>query len=214
LENVYYESAFDPDNPAPPTCFAFGRSEDELRPHKTVVEAEQNQNDVCGRAGQDGCCEHNEFGTAEKGRGKACRNVRRTALLAAGTFDKAGSFTMFEDAEAFETSTFGFLKIPVTSVKGYASYVKGLAESTRRPPWAFVTKIKVEPDAKTQVRVTFTALEAVPDELLAIIKKRVGEARALIEQPYPLEVEERTVSAPVRGQRGVPAKKAVVKKRY
>src|SRR4029077_7888311 len=33
LENVYYEGEFNPDEPAPPTCFAFARDAALLTPH-------------------------------------------------------------------------------------------------------------------------------------------------------------------------------------
>jgi len=212
LENVMYPGSYDPDVPQAPTCFAFGRDEKTMAPHKSVVEAGQEGNEQCGTAGHDGCCPHNEWGTADKGKGKACRNVRRVALLAAGSFDEQGRFKLFPDVETFETSSFGFLKIPVTSVKGYASYVKTIADTLKRPPWAVVTKIKVRPDAKNQVMVTFEPLLNVPNELLAACKKRNGEAAAVIEFPYSLEQPE---AQPVRGPvsrkpagKVVPAKKA------
>jgi hypothetical protein len=211
LENVYYTDAFDSDNPAPPTCFAFGRAEADMAPHKTVVEAGQAQNPQCGQPGKEGCCEHNEWGTADKGRGKACRNVRRVALLAAGTFDAQGRFVQFPELESFEQSSFGFLKVPVTSVKGYASYVKTIADTLKRPPWAVITKIKVFPDAKKQVGVSFEPLANASVELLPILKRRNAEAAALIESPYPLSFgeDEQPVRGPVsrKGAKAAPAKK-------
>lgn len=203
LENVFYEGEFDIDVPQVPTCFAFGRDDKTMAPHQTVVDAGQSQ---AGASGLCAGCQWNEFGTADKGRGKACRNVRRVGLLAAGSFDSTGRFQLFEHQEAFETAAFGFLKIPVTSVKGYASYVKTIAETLKRPPWAVVTKIKVRPDPQTQVRVTFEPLLSVPNELLAIAKKRHEECAAVIEFPYPLELEERPVKAPVSRKGAPPAR--------
>ena len=34
FENALYEAAFDPDNPASPVCYAFGRDADGMKPHK------------------------------------------------------------------------------------------------------------------------------------------------------------------------------------
>src|SRR3989304_573996 len=47
LENVYYTGNYDPENPQGPTCFAFGRDDASLAPHKVVVENKTAQSDVC-----------------------------------------------------------------------------------------------------------------------------------------------------------------------
>src|SRR5512139_1514558 len=158
LENVYYEQEYDIDNPSSPTCFAFGRDEKTIAPHQVVVEAGQGVSDQC-----DGC-EMNEFGTAVRGRGKACRNTRRLALIPAGTLAN-NRFTMF-DEEAIASATVGFMKLPVTSVKGYATFVKQVAGTLRRPPHGIITKVRVVPDAKTQFKVLFEPMDNVPNELL------------------------------------------------
>jgi hypothetical protein len=183
FENIFYEGKYDPSNPSPPTCFAFAKEEDELAPHKSVVELEQAQNDVC--AG----CPMNAWGTADQGRGKACRNVRRLALLPAGQLDN-GKFTLYDEEEHFSKAAMGVLKLPVTSVKGYAAFVKQIAGALKRPPFGIITKISVTPDPKTQLKVVFEAISKVPDHLMASIVKRRGEAPLLLDQPYNLEVDE------------------------
>jgi len=129
LENVYYPDKYDPDTPAAPQCFAFGREEDEMEPHTICTDSENNQS-------TEGCieCEHNEWGSADTGRGKACRNTRRLCLIAAGTFSKDGEFEMFDDEKYWARAPNAYLRLPVTSVKGYASWVKGIASGLKRPP--------------------------------------------------------------------------------
>jgi hypothetical protein len=195
LENVFYEGEYDPDNPTPPTCFAFGRDEAEIAPYPAVVERGQAQNEQCTG------CPMNAWGTADKGRGKACRNTRRLALIPAGAFDAQGRFTPNDDKAHFATSAIGFMKLSVTSVKGYATFVKQVAGALRRPPSGIFTRIKVVPDAKTQFRILFEVLGEVPRELLTPIMKRRDEASATIEQPYSLDVEERPEPA-ARGRGG------------
>lgn len=184
FENVYYEGEYDPDTPQAPTCFAFSHDEDMLSPHKVVVEAGQKQNDKC-----EGC-EHNEFGTANRGRGKACRNTRRLAMIPAGQFDRSGAFDMFEDVSHYETAAVGYMKLPVTSVKGYANFVKQVAAGLKRPPFGIVTKVKVLPDPKNQFKVTFEPVEKLPDELIGAIMQRREEVVPTIDFPYSLEVED------------------------
>lgn len=184
LENVYYGTEYDPDNPAGPECFAFGRSEKEMEPHIIVKEAGQAVSDVC--AG----CEMNEFGSADRGRGKACRNTRRLAMIPAGTFNNQGKLELFDEDEHYESTTIGFMKLPVTSVRGYANFVKQIASTLKRPPFGVVTKVSVAPDAKSQFRVLFEPMGQVPDELMAIIIERNKEASSTIDFPYQLDEEE------------------------
>jgi hypothetical protein len=206
FENVYYEGAYDADNPSPPTCFAFAHDEDELEPHQVVVDAEQHQS-------LEGCanCEWNEFGTADVGRGKACRNTRRLAMIPAGTFARDGSLELFEDPGHYASTTLGFLKLAVTSVKGYANYVKQIAGALQRPPFGVITRVSVVPDTKTQFKILFEPLEKVSDELMATIMERREEAMSIIDFPYPLEFEDEEPVQPRRRKKV--AKKKVAKKR-
>lgn len=195
FENVYYEGKYDPDTPQGPTCFAFGREEKTMAPHAIVIKSGNSQ------AGASGLCEDckmNEWGSAEIGRGKACRNTRRLAMIPAGTFNQAGKFELIEDEEHYETTTVGFMKLPVTSVKGYASFVKQVAGALRRPPFGIVTKVKVVPDPKTQFKVVFEPIMNLPDEIMGVIMKRREEAQATIDFPYQPNDEEAALP-PKRG---------------
>lgn len=199
FENVYYGGRYDPENPAPPTCFAFGRDED-MSPHDVVVKAEQAQHDSCKG------CPLNEWGSSDVGRGKACRNTRRLAIIPAGTFDQQNRFQAIDDLDHFASATIAYMKLPVTSIKGYASFVKQVAGALRRPPHGIFTKVRVEPDAKTQFRVIFEPLSQIPNGILPAIMKRHEEAKSLIEFPYNLEMEERAPPpAKGRGGRAAPA---------
>ena len=197
LENVYYEGRYDPDVPQGPVCFAFGRDEKTMAPHKIVVEAGNQQ---CGASGLCAGCEMSEFGTAEVGKGKACRNTRRLGMIPAGTFNAAGKFELIEDEEHFASTAVGFMKLPVTSVKGYASFVKQVAGALRRPPFGIVTKVKVVPDPKSQFKVVFEPIMNLPDELMGAIMQRHEEVKSTIDFPYQPNDEEQA-PPPKRGSR-------------
>lgn len=184
LENVYYEGPYDPDVLQSPLCFAFGRDDKTMAPHAMVIEAGNQQHNQCTG------CENNEFGTAIVGKGKACRNTRRLCMIPAGTLDANGRFQLFQEEEHFISAAAGYMKLPVTSVKGYASFVKQVAGALGRPPFGIVTKVKVVPDAKNQFKITFEPLVNVPDEVMGIVMKRHEEVKATIEFPYqPMEEE-------------------------
>ena len=178
LENIYYEGRYDPSVPQSPTCFAFGREEKTMAPHKIIVEVGSQQHDQC--AG----CPMNEFGSANIGKGKACRNTRRLGMVSAGTFGKDGKFNLTEDMEYYETTAVGFMKLPVTSVKGYASFVKQVAGALRRPPFGIVTKVSVVPDATSQFKVVFEPIMSLPNEFMSVIMRRHEEVKSVIDFPY------------------------------
>jgi hypothetical protein len=181
FENIYYDEDFDPDSPTSPACFAFGRDEDELAPHEEAV---GKQNDTC--AG----CPNNEWGSADKGRGKACKNTRRIALVPAGSYDGKGNLELFEDVEHYETTPIAFMKLPVTSVRGWATFVKNTANVLRRPPHGVVTRVSVVPDPKSQFKIMFEVVDELPNELIGAVMKRREEAIGIIDFPYKATPEE------------------------
>lgn len=146
LEYTYYTDGYDADNPQPPDAYALGRDEDTLRWHENSIP------EYAGELCKDS--DINQWGSAEKGRGKACKNQRRLALI---TEDEAA------DVESIEESTPAFLRIPVTSVKGWAGYVRQLEKTLQRPPLGVITEISVVPDPKSQFKLQFKLVEAIDD---------------------------------------------------
>lgn len=205
LENIYFEADFDPDNPQGPTCFAFGREEKVLVPHEIV---EHKQCETCKG------CPQNEWGSANKGRGKACRNIRRLAVISAGALDKDGRFTA-HDAGQFEKNAIAYLKIPVTSTKAYAAFVKQLASAMGRPPYGVFTRISLEADDDNQFKVNFEVIDKVPDKLAAVVTARHKEAVDSIMFPYtpfdgeaaPAKSKGKAAPAKAKGK-AAPAKKS------
>jgi hypothetical protein len=118
LENVYYEGRYDPDNPGAPVCYAFGRDAKEMVPHDNCFEAGTAVSKTCD------ACENNKFGTADTGKGKACKN----------DINKDGDIEFITDPKHYENEQEGFLKVPVMSVKGFAGFVKRVSASLKRPP--------------------------------------------------------------------------------
>ena len=167
IENVYYPGKFDPDKPASPICFAFSTDGEEMAPHE---KAHEPQNGTC--AG----CPHDEWGSSDTGKGKACKNGRRIAVMA------------MEDVsvDAIDHGEIAQLNIPVMSVRGYSAYVKDLAMSAGLPAFAWQTRIWLEADPKSQFRVCFQAVDKkpIPEKFYPAILRRVKEAEKLIDQPY------------------------------
>jgi hypothetical protein len=206
MENSFYDSAYDPDTPTSPKCFAFARDEKELAPHEAVDNDPYfvRQHDTCNG------CPQNEWGSARTGRGKACANVMRLAMIPAGTYTKGAGraagleLTMIDDEEHYEKADPGFMKLSVLNVKGYANYVRGLAAEMKRPPHGVFTNVSVEPDAKSQFKVIFEVIGAVPNNLMATVMKRHKLIEDAIGFPYtpPQEKEEPKKPANTKLTRG------------
>lgn len=182
FETVYYEGKYDSDNPTPPVAFAFGRDQAEMRWHETSDP--EFAGELCSES------EVCQWGSADVGKGKAARETRRLAMIPAGKIDRNGNFEMF-DEDHFQSATIGFMRLPVTSVKGYANFVKQVAGALKRPPFAIITKVSVVPDPKDQFKVVFEAMEKVEDDsIMEMIMSRREEAESTIDFPYNMEQPE------------------------
>lgn len=165
-ENALYADDYDPDNPASPVCFSFSRGNEEQVPHEAST---NKQHDTCKG------CPQNEFGSAARGKGKACKNIRRLAMISASPLT----------AEAVQTSEIAFMKLPVTSVGNWGTYVNTLATVHKRPPFAMVTTISAQPDPKTQYKVTFAPSAKIDDpEILDALINRHETQSASLPAPY------------------------------
>lgn len=201
--NIHYEGAYDPDNTEGPACYAFGRDAKTMKPHELVT-------NPCAESCED--CENNEWGSADTGKGKACQNTRRLAIISAGSLDKDGEFEAETDKSHFENTEIAYLKLPVTSVKAYAALVKKLASTIHRPPHGVFMKIKVVPTPETRAKfkVVCDALEEVPGKLIPTMMQRHEEAKSLIE--YPFQTSDEVPAKKPKAKKGAAKKKAGAKK--
>lgn len=159
-----YEGAFDADNPQAPICFALSLTGEDMEPHK---DSAQPQSDKCET------CENYKWGSAEKGRGKACKAGRNLIAIPKSALE-----------QGISKAEMGKMTLPVTSVRGWANYVNSLATQYRRPPWAMLTEVSLVPDVKTQFQVKFTAVGMVDNEHLAAIRAKQEMANTVLLAPY------------------------------
>jgi len=188
LENALYRGAYDPDNPQSPICFAFGRTEEEMKPHEASTEP---QSEDCAS------CPHNQWGSADVGRGKACKNIRRLALISEG------------DLENVPAAEVAYLKIPVTSTKAWAGYVRQVAQNYQRPPLGVVTTIKLVDDDKSQFKVVSSLAGVIEDgEVIgALIEKNKQVAEEIM---FPYQPAQEAPAPAPKGRKIVPARGAPV----
>ena len=164
FENAFYTQAYDADNPVAPACFALAdgdepNAEKSLAPHEKSNDPQSPSCDTCP---------HNKWGSADVGRGKACKNVRRLLLITEDGLKNIGE------------ATIASLKLSPTNVKNWAAFVVKLDGVVHRPPMAVVTEISVTADKKNQYIMEFKWIrninsDAELDELEALGTTHVKE---------------------------------------
>jgi hypothetical protein len=165
FENAYYTEAYDPDAPASPVCFAFGRDEKTMAPHPDSTE---KQAEKCHG------CPHNEFGSS--GKGKACKNGVRLAIISGGVTGDGVATTEVLNAA-----------LPPTNLGAWGNYVKGLRDMGL-PPWGAITELKNE-IFKTWFKVSFRPVGRVTHEVYAAIKARRASIEEQMFAPYKAREE-------------------------
>jgi len=153
--NSYYTKRYDPNNPAPPDCFAIAKIIAELAPHE---EAADPQAESCAE------CPMNQWGSAATGKGKACRNQVRLAVAA---------------ADATPSSEPMILRVSPTALKSWNGLVNDL-ESIGRIPLQMVTEISFDQNL-AYPSLLFQAVEE-HDRLEEFWRLR-EKAQALLDQP-------------------------------
>lgn len=213
-ENTYYPDRFDSDVMQPPKCFAMARHDKDMQPHDNVpIPEDENFETSFFEAQAEWCdeCPMAEWGSADTGRGKACSNRRRLAIIPAGQFIETGKgrnkeieMEVFEDPAHFREADIAFLKLPVTSGKNWAKYVHSLHKNHQRPPFGVLTHIYIEADEKTQFKIHFELVEVVEDEaVLEVLMSRNGEAEDVIIQPYEEPTEDQLKAGKSQARSGL-----------
>lgn len=183
--NAYYDPdvRYDPKNPQSPICYAFGAEQDEMEPLDSVPE---KQCENCAE------CPFNQFESAKSGKGKACKNTYRLALIAESDLDD------LDNAEVVYAS------IPPKSLKNWANYLGKDLDKLGRPHWSVITLMSRVPDSESQFRVTFKCEEVIEDtSLFGPLKQLWERIEGEIDFPYVV----RDNPAPVKGKGKAAAKK-------
>jgi len=152
--NRWYDRVFDPENMTPPACIAISMDGRNMAP---LDNSPDKQADACAD------CWANEFGTDNRGRGKACANTLLLAVIADVDLGK-------DDAEI---ATFS---IPPASTANFHAYMKKRQKALNLPSFAFVTEISVDDEAD-YLKYRFNEIDRVPENHLPSVMGFVEPAR-------------------------------------
>ena len=179
VDVTYYEDDFDPDDITPPTAFALGRNEKEL------VWDDTSHPDYAGQELRTSPVF--QWGSADKGRGKAAKSRRRLLLISEDDLE--------EDIANAEVRK---LMVPVTSGKSWDAYVKKI-KAHNLAPCGVLTEITIVPDDKYQFRLEFKMLGRVDDDSMSEVLDKVDSIQDDLFAPYSPYDEVREDDAPAKG---------------
>lgn len=173
FEKAYYEDEYDPGNTSAPKCWALGTDEKTLAP---PADLPTKQSDACVN------CKWNAFGTDNRGRGKACKDTKRVAVLHAD---------LLQDHKALKEQEGVRFRVSTMSLKGWAKFQKLINEHFSRPLWALVSKLQIVPDTRAQQLCLISPSEWITDpKALEILEKRCEEAQDYLRQEPQRQTEE------------------------
>lgn len=178
----YFSKPFKPGEGGTPDCYAYGDVEAEMKPHP---QAKDPQHDQCVG------CPHNAFGTARQGRGKACSDVRKLAVIMQN-----------DDPDSVAGAEVRALSIPPGSLKNWGKYLRTIPDITPTGNVRFVLTELGWEEGEPAYTLTFKAVDRLTKEMAQAVKARRERARADLTQPWPTlgEEEEKPVKK-VKGQR-------------
>lgn len=161
-ERAFYDAAFDPDNMRTPICWAVTDGKPtESRPDPS---SSQPQATACA------LCPHNAYRTSATGKGKACAEHRRVALVA-----------MNEDGPPDLRG----VKVPPTSLKLWDNYVTtDLKAAGGTALYSVITEIDWNGKIPTWPALTFKAMKRIDPRFYALLKQILPSAKELVMSPF------------------------------
>lgn len=161
FENSFYDTPYVDGEANSPACFALDYDEDDMAPHST---SPNKQADSCDE------CPMNAWGSGD-GKGKACGNRRRLAVVAP------------DDMGNLKIRT---VRLSPTSLGNWKGYINKQLAVRHLEPMQAVTTMEFDPTSTASVPpITFTFKSEV--KKIAALNDLAGaiqEAQEMLEQPY------------------------------
>lgn len=189
LTKKFYAEAFDPDaaEGQTPVCYAFGLptpgAEGEMVPHPAAPE---KQAERCTG------CPHNKFGTAEKGRGKRCNDVRKLIVILEN-----------KDPDSVAKAQVRQIEVPKGSLRNWGNYLKSLDDVSPYGVQGVLTQIGTEPQENGGYTLTFSAVDKLAKDFVRAIYARASQLTPELSTPFPvLEAGEKPAKKPAKKIKG------------
>lgn len=159
--NSLFGTQYTPGKFDAPTCYAINPIPEKLKPADNAQKPEAATCAVCPK---------NAFKSAANGRGKACRNARRLAVL------------LTDGKEPLDKAELMTLAVPPTSLKAFDKYVSSLAVKHGCMPLAVLTEFALDPNFTYPV-LRFTVSRPLTSAEVMVAYGWVDMADATINAP-------------------------------
>jgi len=158
--NAFYAGAYNADVIVPPNCFALGAAK-----HDDLF-ASKNSPDKQHPEGEPACkgCKNNLYGSAINGKGKACKNSFKLAILCADG----------------EVRTLG---ISATGIKEFGAYVRAVVSAYSVAPYAVMTEFSFDKDSEWSSVRCGNCLKLDDDQLAQVLMMRDDAHEMLLTEP-------------------------------
>ena len=169
--NEYYEGTYDPNKKGvTPSCYALSTNGDDMTPHASIAQPENDKCDTCPMA---------EIGSATVGKGRACKQKARLALIHGDDL---------RNAETASEALILQMAVPPMSKSNFTSYVKVIAENPKfgLPPYAVLVEFVLKPHPVYQYQLEFKPIAVINNEaILRVLQARArGEATDRVMAPF------------------------------
>jgi hypothetical protein len=160
-ENAFYNGKFDADNPRAPACYAINADVNDLAP---MEGCDEPQSDTCKG------CRWDAWGSADQGKGKACKNTARIAIL---------PWTGEETEDEIAKKEIIYIRTSVTSTRKWLDYYNNnIVADYRNTIGTLVTRMSIEADKKTQFTLDFETVDGIDRDLAIAVRGRLKQANA------------------------------------
>lgn len=187
-QNAYYEGDFDRDNIVPPNCFAIGvvKNDDLERSDASPDPQPEDGGSECKG------CWANQWKSAAKGNGKACKNSIKLAVLC-------------DDGEVRP------LALSSTALKPFGEYVREVVQAFSVAPYGVLTEFSFGASDYSSVRCG-NPIKLNDDQLAHSLMARDDAMAMLLTEPDCSEFEEKVVAARAKPAKGKAAAKSTGKR--
>jgi len=157
--NEYYETGFDKDDISPPDCFARGPE------HATLVPDESSP---AKQAESCASCQQNVFGSAPRGKGKACKNSRLMAVLS---------------PDATPESPIWLLQASPTAIGPFDKYITALGAQMNALSWGVITTIGFDPHSDYPSLRFARPTKLTPERAMEFYARHAEARKRLLQMP-------------------------------
>lgn len=185
IENAKYGKEWEPGSKEIPICFAISPAMSQLKEGETLLDnLKPHHNSPDPQSDSCATCPHNEFGSAEKGGGKACGNRKRISLVPADTVSNPNPEV-------------AMLKIPPTGLKPLNSYIAFLNRVEEIPLEFAISAVSMRKLTPTSIQKTpaFEFDSVINVDVVEDIDKLIEATRKDLVRPYEKMSEKEPVKA-------------------